>query len=133
MPETYKGSLKHKTRPGRGRKGTLCPEWTHTGPNGALGTDPHAFDWSSTPAETMFQTAAIHSDGRRFATGNGVAFEAKPTADETWHGYPVPWQDVPAKIKNEWLARGLVKSADLKRYFSRPKKDIRWALDTDDA
>lgn len=29
MTSLYRGSLKHKDRPGTGRKGTLYPEWTH--------------------------------------------------------------------------------------------------------
>ena len=122
MPDVYRGSLKHKSRPSRGRKGTICPEWTHDGSSGSLGNDPYAFEWQGTPAVELLNGALIDPESqRRFATRNGIAFEAKPTADGTWHGFPVPWEDVPA-----------VTGRDIKRYFSRPASDIRWALDTDD-
>lgn len=132
MLETYRGSLKHKNRPARGRKGTICPEWTHTSPDGALATDPFQFEWKGTPAWELFVAATIHeADGRRYATRRGIAFEAKPTADGTWHGFPIPWEDVPATIKDQWLDEELVKGSDVKRYFTRPKKDITWALETE--
>jgi hypothetical protein len=132
MTDTYRGSLKHKNRPAQGRKGTICPEWTHTGPIGALATDPHLFDWEGTPAVCMFESATIAEDGRRYATQRGIAFEAKPTADGTWHGFPIPWENVPAEIKDGWLDKELVKGSQVKRYLSRPERDIKWALESDD-
>ena len=133
MADAYRGSLKHKDRPARGRKGTICPEWTHIGPTEALGTDPHAFPWTATPAADLFAVATIDpSDQRRYATRRGIAFEAKPTEDGTWHGYPLPWEDVPAWLKNRWLDDGAVTKREVRRFFSRPEKDIRWALDSDD-
>ena len=81
----------------------------------------------------MFLNAEQSNDGRKYATQRGIAFEAKPSADGTWHGYPLPWDDVPAVIKNAWHDAGLVHPADLKRYSRKPKKDILWALETDDS
>lgn len=132
MAGLYRGSLKHKSRPSRGRKGTICPEWTHTGPHGTLAKDPHQFEWDGTPAQKMFATAVIGDDGRRYATQRGIAFAAKDTNDGSWHGYPIPWEDVPADIKDDWLAKQLVGELQVTRYLSRAKKDIRWALETDD-
>lgn len=132
MTDTYRGSLKHKNRPAHGRKGTICPEWTHSGTNGVLATDPHLFDWTGTPAVAMFKSATIAQDGRRYGTQRGIAFEAKPTADGTWHGFPIPWEDVPAAIKDDWLDKKLVNGSQVKRYLSRPEKDTKWALDSDD-
>jgi hypothetical protein len=133
MVDTYRGSLKHKNRPANGRKGTICPEWTHTNATGALALDPHVFDWEGTPAAEMFGSAAISpEDGRRYATQCGIAFEAKSSADGTWHGFPIPWENVPAQIKDDWLDRKLVKGSQVKRYLSRPENDIKWALETDD-
>lgn len=133
MPDTYRGSLKHKSRPARGRKGTICPEWTHATPSGGLGTDPQTFDWAASPAAELFSTASVDpGDGRRFATRRGIAFEAKPTADGTWHGSPVPWEGIPAHIKDRWLDEDAVTRQDVRRYLSRAVTDIRWALETDD-
>ena len=133
MAGTYQGSLKHKDRPARGRKGTICPEWTHVGSTGTLGTDPHAFSWTGTTADELFVAATVdQADQRRYATRRGVAFEAKPTEDGTWHGYPLPWEDVPAWLKDRWLDDGSVTKREVRRYFSRPKKDIRRALESDD-
>jgi hypothetical protein len=133
MPDTYRGSLKHKNRPARGRKGTICPEWTHSGPSGALALEPHNFKWEGTPAAQMFENATLNpDDGRRYATQRGIAFEAKSSADGTWHGFPIPWEDVPAAIKDGWLDMKLVNGSQVKRYLSRPEKDIKWALETDD-
>jgi hypothetical protein len=133
VPHLYRGSLKHKSRPSRGRKGTICPEWTHSGPAGSLGNDLHSFEWQGTQAAALFDEALVDPESmRRFATRNGIAFEAKPTADGTWHGFPLPWEDVPAWMKDEWLDSGRVVGRDVKRYYSRQPKDIRWPLDTDD-
>ena len=90
------------------------------------------FDWEGTPAVGMFKSATIAEDGRRYATQRGIAFEAKPTADGSWHGFPIPWESVPAAVKDGWLDKELVKGSQVKRYLSRPEKDIKWALDSDD-
>ena len=130
----YRGSLKHKNRPARGRKGTLCPEWTHAAGKDALGNDVFVHPWIKTVAHELFESAqeSKAEPGRRFATARGIAFEAKPSNDGTWHGYPVPWEAVPCDLKDQWLAQGLVKRAELRRYLSRAKDDYRWALGSDD-
>jgi hypothetical protein len=82
----------------------------------------------------MFDAAVVDpATYHRYATMRGIAFEAKDTADGTWHGYPVPWEQVPAAIKDDWIDQELVSSGQVDRYFSRQKKDIHWALETDDA
>lgn len=72
------------------------------------------------------------ASGRRYATAEGIAFEARPTADGTWHGFPIPWESVPVTIKNDWLRNGVVNSRQTKRYFHFDKNDIHWAMATDD-
>ena len=79
-----------------------------------------------------FCAGRAQSSGRRYATAEGVAFEAKPTADRTWHGFPIPWESVPVAIKNNWLRSGAVKSRQTKKYFRFDKNDIHWAMITDD-
>lgn len=130
----YRGSLKHKKRPGLGRKGTLCPEWTHATPAGAYGNDPFAHDWEKTVAHDLFAQSEPDPDGsgKRYATMRGIAFVAQSTADGTWHGYPEPWNRVPAELTAKWLDEGKVTARALRRYKDYPQDSITWALDGDD-
>ena len=130
----YRGSIKHKHRPERGRKGTYCPEWTHTTPEGGYGSDPFKHDWEKTLAQTLLAGSEPDPDGsgKRYATMKGIAFVAQATADDTWHGYPEPWQKVPSALKDRWLTEGKVTTSDLKKYKDFPKSNLGWALDSDD-
>ena len=129
----YLGSSKHKNRPADEMKGTFCPEWTHTGPRGGFATDVHAQDWKETPAARIFAGAEIDPDtGRRYATERGIAFEAKPTGDGTWHGCPVPWESVPQKLRSKWKEQGAVAGRQIKAFLRFDKRDLFWALETDD-
>lgn len=131
MP-VYRGSSKHKNRPTGEQKGTLCPEWSHATPSGGFRTDPDAHNWEATLAAKLFNQASVDPEtGRRYATARGVAFEAKPTNDGTWHGYPIPWVEVPPDIKDRWLDQGLVSRRQIKKYESFDKSEIHWALGTD--
>lgn len=138
MPDTnlapYRGSTKHKNRPARGRKGTLCPEWTHSTPDGGLGNNVHAHPWDHTQADAIFQKSEADPDGseKRYATANGIAFVGQLSGDGTWHGYPEPWQKVPAELKENWLTVGRVSAAQLRQYKEFPRTNIRWALESDD-
>jgi hypothetical protein len=116
----YRGSEKHKNRPSRGPKGTLCPEWTHITPEAGYASDPFLHAWSQTEAHTLFAAATACPRGRksRYATKNGVAFEAKPTGDGTWHGFPIPWKHVPPSIKHGWLQQGMVTTRQIKALSS---------------
>jgi hypothetical protein len=130
----YRGSIKHKNRPAEGRKGTLCPEWTHEAMDTQLGHDVFGHPWEKTIAHALF-TRAIPVDDmrRRFATSNGIAFEAKPTADGSWHGYPVPWESVPADILRAWVDSGAVTRRQIKRHLHESTGNVHWALDGDQA
>ena len=128
----YRGSSKHKNRPANEQKGTLCPEWTHQTAAGGFATEPYAHDWKATRAAVLFAGAEVDkASGRRYATAEGIAFEAKPTADGTWHGFPVPWESVPVAIKNSWLDSGAVNRRQIKKYLRFDKNDIHWAMETD--
>ena len=130
----YRGSPKHKQRPAEGRKGTLCPEWTHAAGRERLGNDMFAHKWAKTLAHELFVKSeeSVTEPGRRYATANGMAFEAKPTNDGTWHGYPVPWEAVPSDLKDKWRDEGRVKRSDLRRYLSKARDDYKWPLESDD-
>ena len=128
----YRGSSKHKNRPTGEQKGTLCPEWTHKTSLGGLGTDVHTHDWEQTRAAGLFAEATVDEDsGRRYATAEGIAFEAKSTADGSWHGFPIPWESVPVGIKSSWLRNNVVAKRDLKKSFQFNKDDIHWAMQRD--
>jgi hypothetical protein len=99
----YRGSSKHKNRPVRGIKGTLCPEWTHRTTIAGLGNDVLAHAWEDTEASRLFEAATLDANGRRYATAKGIAFEAQATEDGAWHGYPIPWNDVPNALRRRWL------------------------------
>lgn len=80
----------------------------------------------------MFVEAVVSPDGRRrFATARGIAFEAKQTADGTWHGYPVPWESVPALILEDWRNARKVSKRDLRQYGPTHAGDLYWALNRD--
>lgn len=130
----YRGSQKHKNRPALGRKGTLCPEWTHETADAGLANDPFAHPWKKTLAHALFAQSEEDptGSGKRYATMNGIAFAAQPTGDGTWHGYPEPWNKVPADLKAKWQDEGKVTSAALRTYKDFPKDNVRWALDQDD-
>lgn len=130
MTTIYRGSPKHKNRPSTGRKGTLCPEWTHSAAV-SLGADCSRHDWANTVSHRLFQNADSWSDGRRFATEQGMAFEAKPTGDGTWHGFPIPWESVPPQILAQWLMDGKVTRREVRLYKNLDKDNIHWALDSD--
>lgn len=127
-PTLYKGSNKHKNRPTSEQKGTLCPEWTHDTPEGGYSHDPAEHVWARTLAHELFENAVSYEAKRRYATKHGIAFEAKPTADGTWHGYPVPWEAVPQDIVNQFVDKGLVTKRQVKKHLQKDKNDLRWAM-----
>lgn len=129
----YRGSPKHKNRPVLGRKGTFCPEWTHATAEGGYNHDPFAHDWLQTVAHTLFEQSELDPTGsdKRYATMNGIAFAALPTGDGTWHGYPEPWNKIPADLKAKWQDEGKVTTSALKKYKDFPKDNVIWALDSD--
>jgi len=133
QPSEYRGSIKHKNRPIDVRKGTLCPEWTHQTSQGGFHTDPAQHDWADTQAHELFASSVLSEDGRRrFATARGIAFEAKPTGDGSWHGYPIPWEHVPAKILSDWKSSEKVSRRDVKKHFRYTQTELSWALTSDD-
>lgn len=129
----YRGSEKHKNRPARGAKGTLCPEWTHLTPAQGLEKDPFHHDWLQTEAHKLFESSLPHPNGeeRRYATMRGIAFEAKPTNDGSWHGYPIPWESVPSDLVDRWIEENSVTSRQIKQHKRYPKNNIDWALGSD--
>ena len=127
----YRGTIKHKHwRPGGGY-GTLCPKWTHEASSGGLAGDPHNHQWEETQAHSMLTESVSEEDGRRYATRRGIAFVAVSSGDGTWHGYPIPWRDVPRKVRDSFVSARRVRRRETRRAVNAA--DIRWALGSDDA
>lgn len=92
--------------------------------------DVHTHDWPNTEATALFMTAVCDIRTKvPYATARGIAFEGRDANDGSWHGFPIPWESVPASIKNAWIACGAVKKRETKVEFN--KDDIHWALQTD--
>lgn len=128
----YRGSQKHKNRPASERKGTLCPDWTHSTSSGGDHNDPSTHDWLDTVAHRLFESSiALPGNNRRYAMANGIAFEAKPTNDGTWHGYPIPWESVPAEIVNKWVDSREITQRQIKKHWRKEKDDLKWAIEED--
>lgn len=126
----YRGTIKHKRwRPGGGY-GTLCPRWTHEASSQGFAGDPLGHPWEETQAHAMFTESVLAEDGRRYATRRGIAFVAVASGDGTWHGYPVPWQNVPRNVRDALVAEGRVTRRETRRVVDRT--DIRWALGSGD-
>lgn len=126
----YRGTIKHKRwRPGGGF-GTLCPRWTHEAASQGFAGDPYSHPWERTEAHAMLAESVLDG-GRRYATREGIAFVAVPSGDGTWHGYPVPWQDVPRHIGDAFVSEGRVTRHQIRRTVDGA--DIRWALGSDEA
>lgn len=91
--------------------------------------------WERTIAGRLLASSLMDPDGsgKRYATARGMAFVAHDTQDGTWHGYPVPWNDVPAELKENWMAAGRVTRRDVARYGEFACNDIDWSLGSDDA
>lgn len=132
MALLYRGSTKHKNSPSQGRKGTLCPKWTHdTDVHGGFKGDSLKHPWKETEAHRLFDEAILGDGDSRFATARGIAFEARPTGDGTWHGFPIPWESVPAPILKRWKQAGKVTAREIRVYKPRNMDDIHWALGSD--
>jgi hypothetical protein len=128
---TYRGSRKHKNWQPGGGTGTMCPTWTHVVGGRGFAGDVEIHDWPRTKAQALFDGAVV--DGvDRWATERGIAFTAKMTNDGTWHGYPVPWDEVPVDVQERLIAAGRVARRDMRKWKSFDERDLRWALRSDD-
>ena len=126
----YRGSIKHKRWHPGGGYGTLCPNWTHQTPTRGFAGDSYRHPWERTQAHAMLAQSVLAGDDRRYATGRGIAFVAVPSGDGTWHGYPLPWKDVPRDVRNTFIRERRVRRSETRRTANQT--GIRWALATDD-
>ena len=101
----YEGNPKHKAPWQPGRKGSLCPA-----------------DVARARAQELLASSIVEGK-KRFAADKGRAFCAHQhdATRNRSHGYPIGWKDVPATVRQQLMAAGLVTTRDLKRYW----EDIR--------
>ena len=107
----YVSNPKHKEPWQRGRKGVLCPSWSHK------------------IAQALLAESEVHPNTNkkaRYATHDGLAFEAYPDNRGGWHGYPVGWHEVPDKIRNKWLREKRIQRRHVRKYnFLQPDEKGR--------
>ena len=96
---TYFPNPKYKLPWQPGRKGALCPDWSHD------------------LAQTLLTGSEAHPGKKaRYATHGGLAFAAYPDGQGKWHGYPVGWNEVPEKIRHKWLKDKVISRSDVRKY-----------------
>lgn len=95
----YKSNPKHREPWQPGKKGALCPRAV----------------WDK--AQDLLEGSELVGS-KRYATSDGLAYEAQDSNDGTWHGYPVGWERVPESLRRRWLKEKRVKRRDTTRYWS---------------
>jgi hypothetical protein len=137
-PVNYIGSKKHKRWTPGGASGSICPDWTHTVAGRHFGaTEPEMWDkWPDTEAQRLLAASVAHG-GQRYAAARGVAFCGQVSGRGAWHGYPIPWRDVPKGVRQQLEATGQVTSREIKQgmraqKFIDPKRNPKWAVVSDD-
>jgi hypothetical protein len=88
----------------------------------------HGFPWMESVAQELLDESQGDNDleivnggspsaeGARYATRGGIAFKAVASNDGTWHGYPVPWEQVPEGLKERWIRERKVTRRDILKY-----------------
>ena len=86
----YEPSPKHKPNPSPGRRGSICPR--------------------DADASRLLSLSVPHGQ-KRYATDGQQAYCAQchDYTQGLWHGYPVDWNEVPAKIVNDWIRSDVVR------------------------
>ncbi len=75
--------------------------------------------WSHTQAQKLLDASVEHPPGgARFGSKDGMAFAAQLTGGDVWHGYPVPWSEVPETVREAMIASGKVTRRQIKKLFS---------------
>lgn len=118
----YVGSRKHKRWTPGGANGSICPDFTHVVQGRSFGrVEPEAWrGWPRTVAQRLLTNSVLHGR-KRYAAERGIAFCAQETNDGTWHGYPVPWKQVPTDVRQRLIATGQATPGDIRRNLRRQR------------
>jgi hypothetical protein len=95
----YERNPKHKEPWQPGRKGAICPSWSHSHVQQLL-------------------ESSIQVGKKRFATLNQLPFAAQEHGKNVWHGYPVSWSEVPYTVRKSFVDAGLVKKSSIRSYWT---------------
>lgn len=95
----YESNPKHSDPWQRGRRGAQCPS-----------------DVNADVAACLLQTSELEGT-KRYAVFEGRAFCAQAHAEDVWHGYPIGWVAVPARIRKMWVGTNAVRRHDIKRHW----------------
>ncbi len=98
---TYESNPKHKPIPIPGRHGSICP----SSANGSL---------------LLSQSDLVGN--KRYATDGENAYCAQQHAPDTWHGYPVSWDEVPPRLVAQWVAAEKVQRRTIRRAKRRRER-----------
>jgi hypothetical protein len=100
----YEPNPKHKPIPSPGRHGSICP--------------PHA------DGQALLNSSDV-IDNQRYATDGTNAYCAQRhdpgniPERESWHGYPIGWDEVPPSLVMQWVAEEKVQRRTIRRLRKR--------------
>ena len=96
----YVPNPKHKEPWQRGRKGSPCPR-----------------EINQEQAQQLLNESVL-VDQKRYAVHEGRPYCAQDDSIGGWHGYPIGWKEVPAKLRTTWVNRERrIKKRDIDRYW----------------
>lgn len=101
QPLTYEPNPKHKPIPTPGRHGSICP--------------------SSADGPLLLSQSDLVGK-KRYATDGESAYCAQQHSPNTWHGYPVGWDEVPPRLVSEWVAAERVERRIVRRAKRRRER-----------
>ncbi len=134
MSLVYQGSSKHKLWTPGGAFGSICPDWTHKVAGRTWGAvEPSEWsEWPKTVAQALLKNSILYQ-GQRYAAKNGIAFCSQTSLSGTWHGYPIPWRDVPLDVQDLLIKDAQVSDREIRRGIKAqkggdPLRDLKWAL-----
>lgn len=97
-PLVYEPNPKHKPGQAPGRRGSLCPPGVN--------------------AQSLLAESVIYRS-KRYATDGGRAYCAHEHQPGRWHGFPVDWDEVPPRVKADWVGAGKVERRTIRRAKAR--------------
>jgi hypothetical protein len=97
-PLVYESNPKHSEPWQVGKRGSLC-------------------EADVRPLAQNLLADSVEFDGKRYAVHQGRAYCAQEHAANRWHGYPIGWMDVPAKLAWKWVKDGVLTKRDRRKYW----------------
>jgi len=95
----YESNPKHSEPWQTGKRGSLC-------------------EAEARPLAPALLSGSVLWEGKRYAVHDGRAYCAQEHLPNRWHGYPIGWRDVPAKLRTQWVKEGRVKKRQLDLFWN---------------